>query len=193
MAKVLALQLDYQSFQWIIRTDFFRIDLFDLLAVQETLKSLLQHPNLKASILLCSAFFLVQLSHSYTTTGKTIALTRWTFVGKVIPLFFNMLSRLVITFFQEANVFSFCGCIQCPRWFWSDGTGCHDLSFLNWVLSQLFLGSNSWKNKRSVLHSYLPYINRAPHSESTETYIPILQTCRVGGLSQSPDRPHESS
>ena len=78
LAKVLELQLQYQSFQWIS----FRIDWFDLLAVQETLKSLLQHGSSKASILLCSAFLMVQLSHLYITTGKTIVLTVWTFVGK---------------------------------------------------------------------------------------------------------------
>ena len=76
----------------------FRMDWLDLLAVQGTLKSLLQHHSSKASILLCSAFFIVQLSHSYMTTGKIIALTRLTFVGKVMSLLFNMLSRLVITF-----------------------------------------------------------------------------------------------
>ena len=76
----------------------FRMDWLDLLAVQGTLKSLLQHHSSKASILQCSAFFIVQLSHSYMTTRKTIALTRWTFVGKVMCLLFNMLSRLVITF-----------------------------------------------------------------------------------------------
>ena len=76
----------------------FRMDWLDLLAVQGTLKSLLQHHSSKASILQCSAFFTVQLSHLYMTTGKTIALTRWTFVGKVTSLLFNMLSRLVITF-----------------------------------------------------------------------------------------------
>ena len=70
----------------------------DLLAVQGTLKSLLQHHGSKASILLCSAFFIVHLSHPYMTTGKTIALTRWTFVGKVMSLLFNMLSSLVISF-----------------------------------------------------------------------------------------------
>ena len=75
----------------------FRIDWLDLLAVQGTLKSLLQHHSSKASILQCSAFFRVQLSHPYMTTGKTTALTRWTFVDKVISLLFNMLSRLVIT------------------------------------------------------------------------------------------------
>jgi len=76
----------------------FRIDWFDLLAVQGTLKSLLQHHSSKGSILWCSAFFTVQLSHTYMTTGKIIALTRWTFVGKVMSLLFNMLSRLVIAF-----------------------------------------------------------------------------------------------
>ena len=76
----------------------FRMDWLDLLAVQGTLKSLLQHHSSKASILQCSAFFIVQLSHPYMTTGKTIALTRWTFVGKVMSKLFNMLSRLVITF-----------------------------------------------------------------------------------------------
>ena len=76
----------------------FRMDWLDLLAVQGTRKSLLQHHSSKASILWRSAFFTVQLSYPYMTTGKTIALTRWTFVGKVMPLLFNMLSRLVITF-----------------------------------------------------------------------------------------------
>ena len=75
----------------------FRMDWLDLLAIQGTLKSLLQHHSSKASILQCSAFFIVQLSHPYMTTGQTIALTRWTFVGKVMSLLFNMLSRLVIT------------------------------------------------------------------------------------------------
>ena len=77
---------------------FFRMDWLDLLAVQGTLKSLLQHHSSKASIFRCSAFFTVQLSHPSMTTGKNIALTRWTFVGKVMSLLFHMLSRLVITF-----------------------------------------------------------------------------------------------
>ena len=81
----------------------FRMDWLDLLAVQGTLKSLLQHHGSKASILWCSAFFTVQLSHPYMTTGKTIALTGRTFVGKVISLLFNMLSRLVITFLQRSK------------------------------------------------------------------------------------------
>ena len=81
----------------------FRMDWLDLLAVQGTLRSLLQHYSSKASILQCSAFFIVQLSHPYMTTGKTIALTRWTFVGKVMSLLFNMLSRLFITFLPRGK------------------------------------------------------------------------------------------
>ena len=81
----------------------FRIDWLDLLAVQGTLKGLLQHHSSKASVLWCSAFFIVQLSHPYMTTGKTIALTRRTFVGKVMTLLFNMLSRLVITFLPRSK------------------------------------------------------------------------------------------
>ena len=81
----------------------FRMDWLDLLAVQGTLKSLFQHHSSKASIFQCSAFFTVQLSHPYMTTGKTIAFTRWTLVGKVMSLLFNMLSRLVITFLPRSK------------------------------------------------------------------------------------------
>ena len=101
---------NYWSFSFIISSSneysvliSFRVDLFDLLAVQGTLKSLLQHHSSKASILRRSAFFIAQLSHPYMTTGKTIALTRWTFVGKVISLLFNMLSRLVIAFLPRSK------------------------------------------------------------------------------------------
>ena len=80
-----------------------RMDWLDLLAVQGPLKSLLQHHSSKASVLRCSAFFIVQLSHPYVTTGKTIALTRWTFVGKVMSLVFNMLSRLIIDFLPRSK------------------------------------------------------------------------------------------
>ena len=90
VAKVLELQHQHQFFQWIFRV-YFRIDLFDFFAGQGTLKSLLQHNNSKASILCCSAFFLVQLSHQCMTTGKTIALTVQNFVGKVMSLLFNSL------------------------------------------------------------------------------------------------------
>ena len=81
----------------------FRMDLLDLLAVQGTLKSLLQHHSSKASVLLCSAFFIVQLSHPYMTTGKTISLNRWTFVGQVMSLLFNMLSRMIIAFLPRSK------------------------------------------------------------------------------------------
>ena len=81
----------------------FRMDWLNLLAFQGTLKSLLQHHRSKASILQCSAFFIVQLSHPYVTAGKTIALTRWTFVGKVMFLLFKMLSRLVTAFLPRSN------------------------------------------------------------------------------------------
>ena len=81
----------------------FRMDWFDLLVVQGTPKSLFQHHNSKASILRCSAFFIVQFSHPYMTTGKTIALTRWTFVGKVMSLLFSMLSRFVIAFLPRSK------------------------------------------------------------------------------------------
>ena len=88
------------EYSWLIS---FRIDWFDLLAVQGTLKSLLQNHSSKASVLQCSAFFMVQLLHPYMPTGKTIALTRWTFVGKVISLLFNMLSSLVIAFLPRSK------------------------------------------------------------------------------------------
>ena len=128
----------------------FRIDWFDLRAVQGTLKSLLQYHSSKASILQCSDFFMVQLSHPYMTTGKTIALTRWTFVGKVTSLLFNMLSRLVRAFLPRSKhlliswlqspsavilepkkIVAHCFhcfpiCLQ-----WSDGTRYDNLSFLN--------------------------------------------------------------
>ena len=125
------------------------MDWLDLLAVQGTLKSLLQHHSSKASILWCSAFFMVQLSYPYMTTGKTIALTRRTFVGKVMSLLFNMLSRLVIIFLLKSKCLLI-SCLQSPSTVIleprkiksatvspsichevSDGTGCHDLSFLN--------------------------------------------------------------
>ena len=126
------------------------MDWLDLLAVQGTIKSLLQHHSSKASILRCSAFFTVQLSHPYMTTGKTIALTRRTLVGKVMSLLFNMPSRLVITFLKRSkcllisrlqspsvvilaprkNKVSHCFHFFPTYLPWNDGTGCHDLSFL---------------------------------------------------------------
>ena len=103
VAKVLEFQPQHQSFQWTPGLISFRMDWLDLLAVERTLKSLLQHHISKASILRHSVFLTVQLSHPYMTTGKTIALTRWTFVGKVISLLFNMLSRLIITFLPRSK------------------------------------------------------------------------------------------
>ena len=139
------------------RLIYFRTDLLDLLAVQGTLKSLLQHHSSKASILRCSAFFMVQLSHPYMTKnymeklhGKTTALTRWTFVGKLLSLLFNMMSRLVITFLPRSKrllilwlqspsavileppkIKSLTFYVVSPCFPWGDGTGCYDLSFLN--------------------------------------------------------------
>ena len=129
----------------------FMMDWLDLLAVQGTLKSLHQHHSSKVSILQCSAFFIVQLSHPYMTTGKIIALPRWTFVGQVMSLLFNMLPRLVITFLPRSRRLLI-SWLQSPSavildppqnkvWYcfycfpiylpWSYGTRCHDLSFLN--------------------------------------------------------------
>ena len=97
----------------------FRMDWLDLLAVQGTLKSLFQHHSSKASILQCSAFFIVQISHQYPITGKIIALTRWTFVGKVMPLLFNMLSRLVIVFLPRSRCLLILWHSCHPCWFWN--------------------------------------------------------------------------
>ena len=103
VAKVLELQLQHQSFQWLFRLIFHKVDWFDLPVVQGTLKSLLQHHRSKASVLWHSASFVVQLSHPYMTSGKNIALTIQTFVGKVISLLFNMLSRFVIAFLPRSK------------------------------------------------------------------------------------------
>ena len=128
---------------------YLRIDWFDL-AAQGTLKSLLQHHHSKESILWCSAFLMIQLSHAYMTTGKTLALTIWTFVGKIMSLIFNMLSRLIIAFLPRSKSLliswlqspsavilepkkTVSHCFHCfPIYLpWSDETGCHDLCFLN--------------------------------------------------------------
>ena len=150
VAKLLEFQLQYSPSNEYSRLISFRMDWLDLLVVQGTLKSLLQHHSSKASVLRHSAFFIAQLSHPYMTTGKTIALTRWTFVGKVIFLLFNKLSRLVITFLPRSKRLLIlwlqspsavilepkkivCHCFHCfPIYLpWSHGTRCHDLSFLN--------------------------------------------------------------
>ena len=138
----------------------FRTDWFDLHAVEGYLKSLLQHHSLKASVLQCSAFLIVQLWHQYTTTEKTTALVTWTFVSKVMSLLFNMLFRLVEAFLLRSKCLliswlqspsavileppqnKVCHCFHCflphlfaMKWWdqmsWSDGTRCHDLHFLN--------------------------------------------------------------
>ena len=128
----------------------FRMDWLDLLAVQGTLKSLLHHHSSKASILQCSGFFTVQLSHPYMTTGKTIALTPWTFVGKVTSMLFNIVSRLVIALLLRSKQLLIHGCSHYLQWFWippkkvfhcfhclsiylpwKGRTGCHGLHFLN--------------------------------------------------------------
>ena len=143
-------QLQYQSFSEYSGLISFRIDWLDLLAVQRTLKSLLQHHSSKASILWHSAFFMAQLSHPYMTTGKTIALTRWTFVSKVMSLRFNILPRVVIAFLPRSKglliswlqspsavileppkLKSVTVSTVSPSIAMSDGTGCHDLRFLN--------------------------------------------------------------
>ena len=149
-SQILELQLQHQSFQWIPRIEFLRIDWLDLLAVQGTLKSLFQHHNSKASVLRCSAIFMAQLSHLYMTTGKTIALTIWTFVDRIMSLLFNVLSRCVIAFLprrkrlliswlqspsavilEPKKIKSHC-CHCSPIYLpWSDGIRCHDVCFLN--------------------------------------------------------------
>ena len=173
VAKVLEFQLQHQSFQWYSALISFRMDWLDLLVVQGTLKSLLQHHSSKASVLQCSVFFIAQLPHPHTTTGKTIALTRWTFVGKVTSLRFNMLSRLVIAFLPrskhlliswlqspsavtlESKKIKVWHCFQVPHLFamkwqhlvpWSSFFQC-------WVLSQLF---HSHLSLSSVLLHFLP-------------------------------------
>ena len=154
----------------------FRRDWFDLLTVQETLKSLLQHHSSKASILRCSAFFIVQLSHPYMTTGKTIALTKQISVGKVMSLPFNMLSRLVIMFLPrskhlliswlqspsamilEPKKKKVSYCFHCFPFYLplSDGPRYHDLSFLNVVLSQVFHSPLSLSTRSSFVFPFLP-------------------------------------
>ena len=126
---------------------FFGIDWFDLLEVQGTLKSLLQHHSSKASILQCSALFIVQMSHPDMTTGKTIALTRWAIVGKIMSLLFNMLSRLVIAFLSRSSCLNFmaaviiCSDFGVPR----------KLSFLPTIFN-IFENSNVFMSKSYNYH-----------------------------------------
>ena len=155
----------------------FRMNWLELFAVQGTLKSLLQHHSSKASILQCSAFFVVQLSHPYMITGKTIALTRWNFVGKIMSLLFKMLSRLVIPFLPRGKGFfnfmtavTICSDFGAPKnkvWHcfhcfpihlpWNDGSGCYNLCFLNVELKPTFSLSFSLLSRGSlVLLHFLP-------------------------------------
>ena len=151
VARVLEFQLQHQSFQWTPRTDLLHDGLVGSACSPGDSQESSPILRLKASILQCSAFFIIQLSHPYMTTGKTIALTRQTFVGQVMSLLFNMLSRLVITFLPRSKRLliswlqspsavileppksKICHCFHCfPIYLpWSDGTRCHDLSFLN--------------------------------------------------------------
>ena len=158
----------------------FRIDWFNLLALQGTLKSLLQYHCSKASILWHSAFFIVQLSHSYMTTRKTIALTIYTFVGNVMSLLFNTLSRFITDFLPRSNCLNFmtivtvhsdfgaqeneiCHCFYFFPFYlpWSDGTRCHDLNDLNvkfqasFILSKRLFSSSSLSAIRVVSSAYL--------------------------------------
>ena len=171
MAKVLEFQLQLSHSKEYSGLISFTIDWLDLLSVQGTLKSLLQHHSSKASILQCSAFFIAQLSHPYMTTGKTKALTRWTFVGKVRPLLFNMLSRFVIAFLPRRKYLLISGqqspsavilepkkmksltvsvvspsiCLEVMVWMpWS-------LFFQCWVLSQLFHSPFSPSSRGSLV------------------------------------------
>ena len=157
VAKILELQLQHQPFQCIFRVNFLWIDWSDLLSVQGTLQSLLQHHNSKASIISCSAFFMFQFSYPHMSTGKPIAWIIWSVDGKVMSLLFNMWSRFAITFLpMEQACFLSSDCLSTwwlkllPHWFGapqnkichgfhsfpiylplSDGTRCHDLCFLN--------------------------------------------------------------
>ena len=151
VAEVLELQLQHQSFQWLFSTYFLQDWLVGFPAVQGTLQNLLQYHSSKASILWHSAFFMVQLSYPYMTTGRTIGLTMWAFVGEVMSLLFNTPSRFVIAFLPSSKAsFNFmaaliicsdfgaqenkvCPCFHCfPIYLpWSDGTRCHYLHFLN--------------------------------------------------------------
>ena len=175
----------------------FRIDWFDLLAVQRILKCLIQHPSCKAPVFPCLAFLMVQPSHPYITTGNTIALTIRTFVGKVMSLLFNMLLRFAIAFLQRSNCFNFmatvticndfgaqenkiCHCfhfslIYLPL---SDGTGCHDLSFMNIfkVSSQLFSLSSFTLIKRLFSSSSLSTMKVVSYAYLRLLFLPAILT-----------------
>ena len=141
----------------------FRLDWLDLLAVQGTLKSLIQHHSSKASIVLCSAFFIVQLSHPYMTTGKTIALTRWTFVGKVMSPFFNMLSRLAwkIPWMEQPSRLQSMGSLRVGH---------------NWANSLSLFTFMHWRRKWQPTPVFLPGESQGRGS---------LVSCRLWGRTES--------
>ena len=123
MTKILELQLQHQSFQGYSGLISLKIDWFDLFAVQGTFRSLLQYHSLKTAVLWHSAFFTVQLSQLYMTTGKTMTLTVWTFVNRVMSLLFNTLLGFSYLSCQEAVIFWFHGCSHHLQWFWSPRRG----------------------------------------------------------------------
>ena len=176
MGLFIFLKLSYRSCLYIFEISCLSVASFAIifshsegcLFTQGTLKSLLQYHSSKASILRCSAFFMVQLSQPYITTGKTIALTRWTFVGKVMSLLFNIPSRLVVAFLPrskhlisslhspsavilEPRKIKVWHCFHCfPIYLpWSDGTRCHDLCFLNVEFWQ-WLAYGNFMNNPSI-------------------------------------------
>ena len=148
----------------------FRVDWFDLLTVQRILRSLIQHPSSKPSVLQHSAFFMVQLSHPYMATGKTIALTRQTFVGKVMPLLFNMLPRFVITFLPRSKrlLISWLQSPLCSDFGAQENKVCHCFPILSWPVSNYcwqFVGSsflciflNLCHARYVILASFLPWL-----------------------------------
>ena len=141
------------SFSIIPGLIYFRRDWLDLLAVQGTLKSLLQHHSSKASILQCSAFFTVQLSHPYKTTGKTIALTRRTFVGKVMSLLYNMLSRLVMTLKSQSPEKSYSVSVRLQAFFYKTRLNTGSRTDIIWSL----ICPSYYAGKKNSYHSIGPY------------------------------------
>ena len=154
------------------------MDWLDLLAVQGTLKSLLQHHSSKASILRYSAFFIVQLSHLYMTTGKTIALTRWTFVDKVMSLLFNMLSRLVITFLPRRKCLLI-SWLQSPSAVMLDHTALRSTKSCKTIPHHVHFLKYSWASQKRQRHS----VNRFHGSHTGKLHFWILALCPLTATS----------
>ena len=169
-AKILEFQLQQQSFQWIFRTDFLY-----------TLKSLLQHHSSKASILWCSVFLMVQLSHPYMTTGKTIALTGWTFAGKMTSLLFNMLSRLGQIFSSKEQTFiNFMAAVTiCSDFGAQKNKVCHCFHcfpiYLPWIMGPDVMILVFWMLSLSQLF-------HSPLSLSSRGFLVLLTFCHKGGI-----------